>query len=449
MKKLMSMCLLLACLAAGYLAADYGTEIWSAEAGRIWQTDTGETREKETEKEGEQPEEAAANTGNAHQTALQLNAISAVLIDGDSGRVLYGKNEKEQRPMASTTKIMTCILALETGNLEDTVTVSSYAASQPQVHLGASAGTEFALKDLLYSLMLESHNDSAVVIAEHIGGSVEGFADLMNQKARDIGCADTWFITPNGLDAEKEDENGETKVHSTTAEDLAKILRYCITQSPAREKFLEITRTPAYTFTDKTGKKTYSCTNHNALLTMMEGALTGKTGFTNNAGYSYVGAVEDEDRLFIVALLGCGWPPHKTYKWTDTRKLMEYAMENYEYENVWQDMELSPIPVENAVPPEGDLSVQTEVKVDVEKREEDLKILLKEGEKAKVQCQVEKQLTAPVRKGDVVGSVEYSLNGQIFGSYPIVAKEDVKQLTLSWCLEKVAASCLPWMEKTP
>ena len=132
MKKLMSMCLLLACLAAGYLAADYGTEIWSAEAGRIWQTDAGETREKETEKEGEQPEEAAANTGNAHQTALQLNAISAVLIDGDSGRVLYGKNEKEQRPMASTTKIMTCILALETGNLEDTVTVSSYAASQPQ-----------------------------------------------------------------------------------------------------------------------------------------------------------------------------------------------------------------------------------------------------------------------------------------------------------------------------
>ena len=125
----------------------------------------------------------------------KLHAQSAVLLDADTGRVLYGKEEEQIRPMASTTKIMTCILALESGKLDEVVTVSENAAKQPKVHLGASSGQKFYLKDLLYSLMLESHNDTAVMIAEHIGGDVEGFAELMNQKARELGCEDTCFIT--------------------------------------------------------------------------------------------------------------------------------------------------------------------------------------------------------------------------------------------------------------
>ena len=132
---------------------------------------------------------------------VKLYAKSAVLMDATTGRVLYGKNENEILPMASTTKIMTCILALEYGNEEDLVTFSKNAASMPKVHLGAKQGEQFYLKDLLFSLMLESHNDSAVAIAEHIGGSVEGFAEMMNQKARDLNCNATYFITPNGLDA--------------------------------------------------------------------------------------------------------------------------------------------------------------------------------------------------------------------------------------------------------
>ena len=98
--------------------------------------------------------------------------------------------------MASTTKIMTCIIALENGNMEDVVTVSSYAAGMPDVQLNIRAGEQYYLKDLMYSLMLESHNDSAVAIAEHIGGTVEGFATMMNDKARALGCYDTNFITP-------------------------------------------------------------------------------------------------------------------------------------------------------------------------------------------------------------------------------------------------------------
>ena len=138
--------------------------------------------------------------------SLELYARSAVLMDGDSGRILFEKNGSDPRPMASTTKIMTCILALEASDPSRKITVSSQAASQPKVHLGMTEGQSFYLKDLLYSLMLESHNDSAVAIAECIAGNVDKFADMMNKKASQLGCNSTYFITPNGLDGQ--DENG-------------------------------------------------------------------------------------------------------------------------------------------------------------------------------------------------------------------------------------------------
>ena len=209
----------------------------------------------------------AEQDGAEKEEELRLYAQAAVLMDADSGRVLYGKNEKDILPMASTTKIMTCILALEYGNVDEIVEASAYAASMPKVKLYVKQGERYRLGDLLYSLMLESHNDSAVVIAEAVGGSVEGFAAMMNQKARDIGCYDTYFITPNGLDAVVNDSG---RVHSTTAADLAKIMAYCVTDSPAREQFLEITRTIGYDFTDADGKRSFHCNNHNAFLNMME-----------------------------------------------------------------------------------------------------------------------------------------------------------------------------------
>lgn len=195
---------------------------------------------------------------------LKLYSQSAVLMDGYSGRVLYGKNEKQVRPMASTTKIMTCILALEMGDLDDLVTASSCAASQPKVHMGVKKGEKYLLKDLLYGLMLESYNDAAVMIAEHIGGTGKDFARLMNKKAEDLGCRDTWFITPNGLDAKETDETGKERIHSTTAEDLARIMVYCIQQSPKKEEFLKITQTQDRTFYDSENKHQIQCRNHNA-----------------------------------------------------------------------------------------------------------------------------------------------------------------------------------------
>ncbi len=366
----------------------------------------------------------------------QLYARSAVLMDADSGRVLFGKEESEIRPMASTTKIMTCILALENQKEGQIVTASSYAAGRPKVKLGVHDQEQFYLKDLLYSLMLESHNDSAVVIAEGISGSVEEFAGLMNQKAKELGCKDTHFVTPNGLD----DSDGGG-IHATTARDLAAIMRYCIKQSPCREEFLEITRTKNYQFSDVEGGRSFSCVNHNAFLDMMDGALTGKTGFTSDAGYCYVGALERDGRTFIVALLACGWPNNKSYKWTDTRKLMEYGIDNYQYRDVWEDMVLPDIKVKNGVEEEMPYETKLALPVYVEGKEE-LSVLLRGDEEVEIKTKLKDSLTAPVRAGDVVGSIRYFLQGEEIAAYQVVTKEGMKERDLAWAFRWITQLAL-------
>lgn len=222
--------------------------------------------------------------------------------------------------------------------------------------------------------MLESHNDAAVAIAEHLGRkylpeqlgekspseytpeesrqAVEAFAAVMNRKAAELGCGDTWFITPNGLDATQvlTLENGETveKRHSTTARDLASIMCYCIRRSPRSQAFLEITQTPSHSFSIENGRS-FSCANHNAFLQMMQGAISGKTGFTNQAGYCYVGALERDGRTLVVALPACGWPNNKGYKWSDTRILMNFGLNDFAYHSLdevaYDESELESLPV--------------------------------------------------------------------------------------------------------
>ncbi len=373
---------------------------------------------------------------SAEKEDLQLYAQSAVLMDADSGRVLYGKNSKEKLPMASTTKIMTCILALEYGNTEEIVEASSYAAGMPKVKLYVKAGEKYRLEDLLYSLMLESHNDSAVVIAEAVGGSVENFAAMMNQKARDIGCYDTYFITPNGLDA-KVNDNG--RVHSTTAEDLAKIMAYCVTDSPEKERFLEITRTQGYDFTNADGTRSFHCNNHNAFLGMMEEALSGKTGFTNNAGYCYVGAVESEGRVFTVALLACGWPNNRSYKWSDMKKLASYGMERYQYQDIYEERTFADIPVRNGIAQEnGTPFEEARVSLTLQKEEDGLRCLLCEEDRVEVRTQVEKELDAPVAAGMQVGDVSYYLNGELIKQYAVCTDSAVEERSFLWILKYIA-----------
>lgn len=292
----------------------------------------------------------------------KLHAQCAVLMDGYSGRILWEKDGDRQVPMASTTKIMTCILALEFADMEELVTVSPYAASMPDVQLGICAGEQYQMEHLLLSLMLESHNDSAVAIAEYVGEQliiqqqesekkqkiisepnnrtvdesqylVSVFADAMNQKAMELGCSHTWFITPNGLDASQQvvTESGmtENRQHSTTAAELAEIMRYCTAESKKKDLFLRITNTMQTDFYDLQKKRAFHCENHNRYLSMNHHALSGKTGFTGKAGYCYVGAVNQDGCFLIVALLGCGWPPAKNLKWEDMNRLVSYGTEKY------------------------------------------------------------------------------------------------------------------------
>lgn len=366
-----------------------------------------------------------------------LYAKAAVLYDADSNRVLYNKNGDQVLPMASTTKIMTCILVLENSKPNDIVTVSRYASSMPDVQLNIKEGEKYYIKDLLYSLMLESHNDTAVALAEHVGGTVEGFADLMNRKAKEIGCKHTYFITPNGLD--KTDQKG---THATTGKDLARIMAYCIKKSPKSKEFLKITREPSYAFSDVDGKRSFTCSNHNAFLGMMDGALSGKTGFTNNAGYCYVGALKKDKKTLVVALLACGWPNNKTYKWRDTKKLMNYGLSNFDYKK-FSDIkldkkELEPIKVKNGQTREIDEIATTKLKVIEDKKGKNRDgILLKKEEAVEIRYDIKDEVEAPVKQGDQVGSIEYLVDKKVWKTCSVVAMNDVQKINFEWCYKKV------------
>ena len=372
-----------------------------------------------------------------------LYSMSAVLMDGDSGRILYEKDGNIKRPMASTTKIMTCIIAIEYGNLECVAKVSKYAASMPDVQLDIKEGQIFKLKDLLYSLMLESHNDTAVVIAECVAGSVEEFATMMNTKAVELGCKDTYFITPNGLDA-SEGDGVDIKIHSTTARDLAIIMNYC----RENQIFLDITQTLEYSFYEKyiddkgnivNGDKKYKVINRNTLLKNMPGIITGKTGFTNEAGYCYVCTYESEGRTYIVVLLGCGWPNNKNYKWIDTKKLLKYGSDKFrlmKYNNL--DVDLPYVKVRNGICGEyydfaadglynmNDISVESYVE------EGDFNILMQSKENISIEINLPDYINAPVKRGQLIGNIRYVMGDEVLNEINIYARESIEKKDFLW-----------------
>lgn len=373
----------------------------------------------------------------------ELYALSACLMDADSGRVLYDKNADEVRAMASTTKIMTLIVALEYANENDIVTVSPYAASMPDVQLNIRAGEQYRLGDLYYAMMLESFNDVAVTIAEYIGECyalnqddrtantdikarsyddskkyVHTFAKLMNEKAKELGCENTYFITPNGLDAE--DENGK---HSTTAKELAVIASYAI----KNERFNDIIVTRQYSFCEVNGTRNCSAYNKDAFLNQMNGAFGIKTGFTGNAGYCFVGALKSDGRTFISVVLGSGWPSNRTYKWKDTRKLMEYGINNFFPRTVFSTIEdYKDVRVKDGM----EESTSTCIKGD-------LSLILCEADDVRVVYELEDYIDAPVSAGDVVGKAIIYVNGQRMGCFPITATAAVERANYMWYLKRL------------
>lgn len=361
---------------------------------------------------------------SAAETMPDLHAASAVLMDADSGRILYEKNASEQLPMASTTKIMTLLVTLENADLNSIVTVSSHAASMPEVKLHIREGERYMLNDLCYSLMLESHNDTAVAIAEHVAGSTEAFAAMMNQKARDLGCFHTYFITPNGLDAS--DEHG---MHSTTAKDLARILRFCLD----RDDFLRITQAASHSFSDTEHSRHFTVQNKNAFFRMMDGVLTGKTGFTNGAGYCYAGALEQNGMRLISVVLACGWPNNRTWKWADTKVLMSYGLTQYHPEYLGEDLQIArQLPVRNGQSDQVSLSAK------IQKKE----FLISDQDSFSMTLSLPEHLDAPVQKNQLVGTVCYSINDTLVELFPIFSAEAIPAIDFRWCLKQVTVCWL-------
>ena len=357
-----------------------------------------------------------------------LHAYSAVLYDGEDGRVLYEKNGYEVLPMASTTKIMTLLIVLEHTEPTDIVTVSSNAAKQPDVQLNMNTGEQYYVGDLCYSLMLESHNDTAVALAEHVGGSVEGFAAMMNAKAKALGAYSANFVTPNGLDSEG---------HGITAADLAKIAAYAVKQ----EEFREITNTPSHTFTELTKGRSFTVNNKDAFLSMMDGAIGVKTGFTGKAGYCFVGALERDDRLLISVVLASGWPPHKTYKWNDTRLLMNYGLEGFQKLPLLDDTvtvpELPKLPVEQGQKSTVLLSYDKEALQQAKEYR-----LLRTG-KEEITCRTElsvNSLTAPVEVGKTVGELVIATDGECIKKIPIQTAETVVPVNFKYYWNQLTES---------
>lgn len=286
---------------------------------------------------------------------------AVVIYDRTSKTVLYGKNENDVRAMASTTKIMTATILIENADLSQTVEVSKKAANTGGSRLGLKTGDKITLNDLLYGLMLCSGNDAAVQIAETVGGSVEGFAEMMNKKAGELGLTNTSFVTPHGLD-----ENG----HHTTAYELAVLTDYAL-NNPT---FAKVVNTKYYTVTINGTAKDLS--NTNELLGYLQGVNGVKTGFTNNALRCLVSSTLRNDFNIITVVLGADTRKIRT---SDSIKLIEYAYENYEQ-----------------------IDVASLVENEYAKWRENYKIEINKGIKNEVQTKLgeQKYKTYPVKKAD-------------------------------------------------
>lgn len=255
-------------------------------------------------------------TASVVENEPNINARIAVAYDRKSGKVIYGKNENKRTAMASTTKIMTAIVLIENADLNQTITVSAKAAGTGGSRLGLKHNDKITMKDLLYGLMLKSGNDAAVAIAENVGGSIEKFADLMNEEAKKIGLDNTHYVTPHGLD------NPE---HYTTAYELAKLADYAL----KNEIFAKVVNTKNYTVTINGYPK--NITNTNELLGYLDGVNGVKTGFTNNAGRCLVTSVNRNEFEIITVVLQADTKKMRT---TDSISLIEYVYKNYELFNI-------------------------------------------------------------------------------------------------------------------
>ena len=342
----------------------------------------------------------------------KLNARVGLIFDRNSKTILYEKNGLKQVPMASTTKIMTAIVVLENSELNDVVTISKKAAGTGGSRLGLRTNDKITVHDLLYGLMLKSGNDAAVALAEHVGGGIEEFADMMNKKAKELGLINSHFITPHGLDKEK---------HYTTAYELACMADYAL-KIP---KFKEIVSSKNYNITINARSNLIG--NTNELLGNLNGVYGVKTGFTNEAGRCLVTACKREDLDIITVVLGADT---KKYRTSDSIKLIEYAYKNYEvidiekkikeqFEN-WKQLNCNRIYINKAKQEKIDLDIESlgYSKIAIKKTDID---------NIKMEINSLYYLEAPVEKGRIIGNAKIQINGETIANLNIKNKQVIEK----------------------
>lgn len=339
-----------------------------------------------------------------------LHSRACMVIDRESKQVLAQKNGYTKRPMASTTKIMTCMIVLEHAKLTDVVQISKKAGGTGGSRLGLKAGDKVTVNDLLYGLMLRSGNDAAVALAEHIGGSVEEFAKFMNKKAEELGLQNTHFVTPHGLDQEE---------HYTTAYELAILTDYAL----KNEKFASIVATK--TCQIQINGQPRQIANTNELLGNLNGVNGVKTGFTNGAGRCLVTSTTRNGHQIICVVLGADTKKIRT---SDSIKLIEYAFSKYEYINAkekieekfktWVQEEAPNIEYKKAKTNQKEYEIEASKLIWFPILKDELKDI-------EIKIEYEKSIETPIQKGHHIGNIQLVLGEKILLEQKILAKQEI------------------------
>lgn len=352
---------------------------------------------------------------STNQDKLDLTAKSAILVETNTGNVVYEKSQNEKIYPASTTKMMTAILTIENEKLTDIVTVSESSISsvkQGYVLSGLQVGEEVSVESLLYELMLPSANDVAYLLAEYIGKSTDNFVNMMNNKATEIGCTNTHFSNPNGT----HDEN-----HYSTAHDLYLIANYCM----KNETFKGIVSKTEYTLptTNKYSKYDRKISNLNDLLnpsksTYNTNAIGIKTGHTTEAGYCLVAAASKDGMNFIAVVVGSDGD---TKRFQDANKLFDYGFKNYQMSTVIKKGEVvTTILINNA-------TTKTK-KLDLLANQDIIALNRKTTNIAEAphKINLNQNIKAPIKAGDVIGTITYEIDGNEYTA-SLTARNDVKK----------------------
>ena len=361
---------------------------------------------------------------NAEEEIPDIASPSALLMDYSSGKILYEKNINEKRYPASLTKIMTAIIVLENCELSDIATVSYDAVmslSSGYVTANLQVGEELTVEQLLYVLMVGSSNDAAIVLAEHVSGSVENFATLMNEKAKELGCTSTNFVNPNGV----HDEN-----HYSTAYDLALIAKYAM----QNDTFRALVSTTSYTLpsTNKYDREDRIFRTTNSLLQLDNSDradnyyykyATGiKTGFTTPAGNCLIASANKNNLELITVVLGAGQTKDGlSQRYLDTLSLFDYGYNTYTLKEIINSGRVvQTLNVKNATKNTKKLDAVVE---------NDIYALMKQSNKDSTvlpEIKLNDNLKAPIKKGDIIGSVTYTVEG-IEYTENLLANSDVKK----------------------